>query len=312
MPANNFTLLYVEDDPDSQAQMKMLLEDIVKEFYQAYDGEEGLQIFKEKNPDIILTDINMPLLDGLSMAAKIKEIDKDKPIMLMSAFDDKKHLLKAIEIRIDAFVTKPIDMDILESSLLDIANKLENRYEIESKEKQHKEKLYKLAHFDTLTNLPNRLLFQERLDTALYQAEKNNTTVTLFFIDLDEFKNINDTYGHSAGDEVLKNVAKNVSKYIRNEDTFSRISGDEFSLIIKGSNDENYIDIISEKILEAVSQSVNFKNQSINVTCSIGISSFPQDTVNKKELIHFADIAMYKAKADGKSNYVYYKNIMED
>ena len=308
MSVNNFTLLYVEDDNDTQEQMKMLLEDSVKEFYQAYDGEEGLKVFREKQPDIVLTDINMPLLDGLSMASKIKDIDKDQPIMLMSAFDDKKHLLKAIEIRIDAFVTKPINMNILENSLIDIANKLQTRYEIELKEKQHKEKLYKLAHFDSLTNLPNRLLFQERLDVALCQAKKNKKSVTLFFIDLDEFKNINDTYGHFAGDEVLKSVAKNVSAYIRNEDTFSRISGDEFSLIIEGSIDENYISIISDKILEAVAQTVKFKTQNINVTCSIGISSFPYDTVNKKELIHFADIAMYKAKADGKSNYVYYKN----
>jgi len=311
MPVNSFTLLYVEDDHDSQEQMKMLLEDIVKEFYQAYDGEEGLKIFKEKQPDIILTDINMPLLDGLSMAAKIKDIDKDRPIMLMSAFDDKKHLLKAIEIKIDAFVTKPINIDILENNLRDIAKKLQSRYEIETEERKHKEKLYKLAHFDSLTNLPNRLLFHERLEIALDLAEENNNTVTLFFIDLDEFKNINDTYGHTAGDEVLKTVAKNVSRYIRTEDTFCRISGDEFSLIIKGPIDENYICVISEKILEAVSQTVNFNTQSINVTCSIGISSFPHDTLNKKELIHFADVAMYKAKARGKSSYVYYKSIGE-
>jgi len=311
MNNNSFTLLYVEDDKESQKQMKMLLEDSVKELYQAYDGEEGLKIFKEKKPDIVLTDINMPILDGLSMATKIKEIDSKQPIMLMSGLDDKVHLLKAIEIKVDYFITKPINMDILEDALSGIAKKLQSRLKVEAEDKKHREHLYKLAHFDSLTNLPNRLLFDERLESALRQAEKSNSIVTLFFIDLDEFKNINDTYGHAAGDKVLKVIAQNVEACIRDEDTFFRISGDEFSLIIQGVVADDYVDLVSEKVLKATSTTVDFKGQKINVTCSIGISRFPQDSRNKEELTHFADLAMYKAKEQGKSSYIHYKNMRE-
>ncbi len=127
MPTTDFTLLYVEDDRESQRQMKLILEDSVKKFYQAYNGEEGLKIFKEKNPDIILTDINMPVLDGLSMVKQIKELDATKPIMLMSAFEDKRYLSKAISMKIDFFVSKPINIDILENGLKAIAKKLQNK-----------------------------------------------------------------------------------------------------------------------------------------------------------------------------------------
>jgi len=309
MPVSNFTLLYVEDDRESQKQMKMLLEESVYKLYQAYNGQEGLEIFKEKNPDIILTDINMPILDGLSMAAKIKEIDSQKPIMLMSAFDDKKHLIKAIEIKVDYFLSKPINIDILDNGLASIAKKLQNRLALELEEKKQREELYNLAHLDSLTNLPNRLLFDKTLEKSLLEAVENSNVVTLFFIDLDEFKNINDSYGHLAGDKVLKAVSQNIHKCIRNEDMFFRISGDEFSLIIDGLIDENYIDLVSEKILNAASATIDFNGQSINVSCSIGISRFPHDAQDKEELIHFADMAMYKAKEQGKSNYICYKSM---
>jgi len=309
MSTNSFTLLYVEDDKETQEQMKMLLEDSVQEFYQAYNGEEGISIFKEKNPDIILTDINMPILDGLSMAKKIKEIDSEKPILIMSAFDEKRHFLKAIEIKVDYFISKPINIDILESALVGVAKKLQRKLVSDLEEKRQKENLYNLAHFDSLTQLPNRRLFNKRLEIALDRAKENRNPVTLFFVDLDRFKSINDTYGHSAGDKVLKVVARNVQDCMRNEDTFFRISGDEFSLIINGHVDKSYIDLISQKILKATSTVVHFNNQEIKVTCSIGISRFPQDSRDKEELIHFADLAMYKAKREKKLNYIYYESI---
>jgi DNA-binding response OmpR family regulator len=113
----NFTLLYVEDDTDAQEKMKMMLEDSVKELYQAHDGAEGFSIFMEKKPDVILTDINMPILNGLSMVEKIKDVDSTVPVIVMSAFDNRESLLRAINIGVDYFIPKPIDMDILEDRL---------------------------------------------------------------------------------------------------------------------------------------------------------------------------------------------------
>ena len=107
------TLLYVEDNKDSQEQLKMILQDDVKEFYQAFDGEEGLSMYKKLKPDIILSDINMPILDGLSMIQKIKEIDEHQKVILISAIDDKESLLKALNIGVDFFTPKPINIDTI-------------------------------------------------------------------------------------------------------------------------------------------------------------------------------------------------------
>ena len=309
MSMTNFTLLYVEDDIETQEKMKMILESNVKELYQAYDGQEGLSIYKEKNPDIILTDINMPILDGLSMTKKIKELDSTKPIMVLSAFDDKEFLLKAINIGVDYFIPKPIDIDILDTRLDFFAENLQNKIDIEIAKKREKEYLYNLAHVDSLTKIPNRLYFNSQLEQALSKAKRNNSSVTLFFIDLDNFKNINDTYGHAAGDKVLTSITQNIKNVIRVEDTFSRISGDEFSLIIENITDKTYLDTFAKKILKAASTPIDFHGNILSITCSIGISSYPKDTLSQDELIHLADTAMYEAKKNGKSNYVYFDSL---
>jgi len=284
----------------------MLLEDDVKEFYQAYNGAEGLVLFQEKKPDIVLTDITMPLLDGLSMAKEIKERDREKPIIVMSAFDDRKTLLKAINIGIDYFVLKPIDMNIVYAKLNQIAQNLQNKIDAHNVKKREIEDLYQLAHYDTLTNIPNRFLFDLRVAQSISKAKRDKSVVALFFIDLDNFKNINDTYSHSGGDKVLHDLAKNIQQVIRIEDTFARISGDEFALLVEGIADKTALDDFAKKILKASSTAIKHKEATINITCSIGISSYPKDTTSQKELIHFADVAMYNAKQSGKGRYSYF------
>jgi diguanylate cyclase (GGDEF)-like protein len=306
MQLKNFTLLYVEDDIEIQNHIKLIFEDNFKSFYQASSAEEGLHIFKEKNPDIVLTDINMSGLDGLTMAQEIKKIDKYRPIIVMSAFDDKETLIRAINIGIDYFTPKPIDIDILRDKLHLIAHNLQNKIDVENARKKEISDLYNLAHYDTLTKVLNRFLFDIRLDQALSNAKRNNSVVTLFFIDLDNFKTINDRYGHSTGDKILQSVSNNIKKIIRVEDTLARIGGDEFAIIVEDTMDKGYLNNLASKIVNASSFSMVLNGNTITTTCSVGISKFPQDCNTKEDLIHFADIAMYKAKKLGKSKYTYY------
>ena len=308
MYLNNFTLLYVEDDFVAQELIQELFKDQIKEFYQAYNGQEGLEIYKEKKPDIILTDINMPILDGLKMSKEIKQIDKKQPIVIMSAFDDKKILLEAINMSIDYFTPKPIDIELLTDRLQTIAKHLQNEIDIETARKREIENLYNLAHYDTLTNIPNRFLFNLELDKLISKEQRTDGEFSLFFIDLDNFKTINDTFGHTAGDIVLKTVSQNIKDVIRIEDTFARISGDEFSLIIEDTIDKENINILAQKILDAAAKPIKLDDtKTVNISCSIGISRFPIDATNKKDLLHNADSAMYKAKANGKHSYSYFK-----
>ncbi len=308
MPLKNFTILYVEDNTDAQEQLKLILEDDVKEFYQAYNGEDGLALFQEKKPDIILADINMPLLDGLEMSKRIRRIDSEQPILIISSFDDKNTLLKALNIIVDGFVTKPIDIEKLGYQLNKIAKKLQNKMSTQNTKEKEINNLYNLAHYDMLTKIPNRFLFDIRLKQAINNALKHETNVVIFFIDLDDFKDINDYYGHQAGDKILKSIVNNIKKVIRKEDILSRIGGDEFALIIEGVFNKNYITTLAQKIINASSISIKHRNNMIYASCSLGISMFPEDSSSKKELIHFADIAMYEAKKAGKKSFSFYSS----
>lgn len=307
MNSKDFTLLYVEDDQDAQEWMQMMLKDNFKEYYQAFNGQEGLELYKKHRPDIIITDINMPVLDGLEMAQEIKLKNKEQAIIVMSAFDDKETLLKAINIGIDYFTPKPVDMDILFEKLENITQQLLDKKELQRLQQQEMQNLYNLAHYDTLTGIQNRFLFEENLNKALKRAKRMNYEVIFFFIDIDDFKRINDTYGHAAGDLVLKSVVENIKHVIREEDTFGRISGDEFALIMEITSNKNCdANKVANKIIEALSKNIEFYGKNIKMSCSIGISCFPQDATTAKELLRKADLAMYEAKNKGKSAYMYY------
>ncbi|WP_456480167.1 diguanylate cyclase domain-containing protein [Nautilia sp.] len=295
----NFTLLFVEDDELTQEHMKILFKDSVKEFFQAFDGEEGLKIFKNKNPDIVVTDIAMPVLDGLSMAKEIKKIDKEKPIIIISAYDDKKYLLNAINcVGVNNYILKPLDVEMLEYRLNSIAAQLFSKHETRQKEEEKTKELIDLAFYDTLTKIFNRYVFEETLENYL----SSEVLFSLFLIDLDDFKGINDTYGHPAGDKVLKTVTDNIKKVIRKSDVFARIGGDEFALVIK-ETDRDEIEKIAKKILNAVCIVINYEKEDIKIGCSIGIYIHGKKPDTKEKILKKADEAMYKSKKKGKNRY---------
>jgi len=306
----NFTLLFVEDNQDLQSVMEIVLKDSIKELYQAKNGQEGLDIYKEKRPDIVIADINMPVMDGLSMAKEIKKIDKCQPVIILSAFDDKQTLLEAVNTGVDSFIPKPMDTNFLFEKLYAVAKTLQDRRDAEKARNEELKKLHALAHYDTLTEIPNRLSFDISLNKAIERAKRRRGDVALFFIDLDNFKDINDAYGHAAGDIVLKSVANHIKKIIRTEDTVARIGGDEFALIVESCTNDEYVEILAKRIIGAISEEIETPNSKIKVSCSIGISRFPNDAKTKEELIDMSDKAMYAAKKSIYHKYFNYKNII--
>lgn len=309
MPLKDLTLLFVEDDLTTQEQMKMLLEDDVKEFIQAYNGDEGYQIFLQIRPDIIITDINMPF-SGLKLAKKIKDIDKKIPVIIMSAFADRENLLESINLCTNGFITKPIDMTTLYQQLNKVATFVQTQKKLDSKKKEEIEDLYKLAHYDTLTNTANRFLFNLELDKSIENAKNNNTKFALFFIDLDHFKSINDNYGHEVGDLALKSVVHSISKIISENDLLARRSGDEFLLIVRDLNYNLSFQKLAEQILSGLEKIVFYKNAHIQISASIGISRYPQDAEDKGELLKLADSAMYHAKSSGKARFSFARDLL--
>ena len=168
------------------------------------------------------------------------------------------------------------------------------------------EKLRHQAHHDTLTNLPNRTLFKDRLSQNIINSKRNSEKFALLFIDLDQFKKINDTLGHHVGDEVLIEAAVRLKSVLREEDTLSRLGGDEFTVIIRNIHSIQDSSTVAQKIINSLKDTINVSGHKLHVTSSIGISIYPDDATTDNNLIKYADVAMYKAKDEGRNNYQFY------
>ena len=185
-----------------------------------------------------------------------------------------------------------------------------HKKQIEQQLKEQTELLNFQAYHDALTQLPNRVLFEDRLQQSLNKAEKNGEKLGLLFIDLDNFKQINDTLGHQYGDEVLKIVAKRLAHCIREEDTLARLGGDEFTILIQDLHKSSSVSKVAQQIIESLKPPIKLKNHELHITASIGISLYPKDSQNRNDLLKYADTAMYKAKDEGRNNYQFYSEEM--
>lgn len=173
--------------------------------------------------------------------------------------------------------------------------------------KKNQEELKKLAYFDPLTSLPNRTNFELMLESEIKLNVRNNTTSALMLLDLDNFKVINDSLGHTIGDELLIEVAQRLKTIGRKSDTICRLGGDEFALIIRAPIQREKIQLVANRILKALSEPFYILGNEIFITTSIGISLFPEDSSNKNELIKNVDLAMYEAKKEKKGTYKFFK-----
>ena len=166
--------------------------------------------------------------------------------------------------------------------------------------------IQKMATHDTLTALPNRALFNETLSHAIAQAERHRHSLALFFLDLDRFKNINDTLGHGVGDRILQEAARRLVASVRGADLVARLGGDEFVLLVEQYADPADLDAIAEKILAAFEPTVTVDGHELGLSASIGICTFPGDGRDATTLVSNADIAMYRAKEQGRNRYCFY------
>jgi diguanylate cyclase (GGDEF)-like protein/PAS domain S-box-containing protein len=179
-----------------------------------------------------------------------------------------------------------------------------------SERKRAEEQVKHLAFHDPLTNLPNRLLFNDRLTLAVAQAHRHNQRLAVLFLDLDRFKVINDSLGHSVGDELLRQVAERIQEYVREGDTVARLGGDEFTLLVPGISAEEDAAKIARKICEAIHDPFWIDGRELFVTTSVGVSVYPSDGHDGETLVRNADSAMYRAKEQGRDNYQLYTPAM--
>ncbi len=212
---------------------------------------------------------------------------------------------------------KTSDLIIMNAQLLKKADELERikdqltldiaeRIAAENEVKKQKNILQYQAHHDSLTELPNRTLFSSSLKQGIENAKERQHGLALFFIDLDKFKEINDSLGHDIGDKVLRVVAKMLKNSIRKEDTLARLAGDEFTIVMEELKYSQDASALAHDILNIFSEPICVDEHVLYLTCSIGISLYPQDANNEKDLLKYADTAMYRAKENGRNNYQFY------
>ena len=197
-------------------------------------------------------------------------------------------------------------------AIIEAARDITSHLAIQEKLREQKEMLHYQAHHDTLTGLPNRLLLQDRLHQAIKKAKRERTTLALLFIDLDRFKEINDSLGHEIGDRMLKLMAQKFRKALRDSDTIARLGGDEFTVLLESLPQPGRAAEVGQKLMQALQTPVRIDGHTLYVTASIGISVYPGDGETPQELLRNADSAMYRAKEEGRNTYCYYTADMTD
>jgi diguanylate cyclase (GGDEF)-like protein len=178
--------------------------------------------------------------------------------------------------------------------------------------KKTEEYIKQLAYHDTLTGLPNRTLFNDRFDHALAHASRYQHKLALLVMDLDHFKEVNDSLGHAAGDNLLKEIANRLATIMRKIDTVSRMGGDEFLLLLAEITGEEDASAVAQKVLEAIRQPVVLLGKELKVTASIGIALYPDDGSNLDSLLSNADDAMYQVKRAGRNGFQHYVLLQTD
>lgn len=180
---------------------------------------------------------------------------------------------------------------------------------------QHKEReelIWRQANYDHLTNLPNRQMFQGRLQEAMKNTDQQNSAMALIFLDLDLFKDVNDTLGHAMGDKLLQEVAQRLLLCVRDTDTVARVGGDEFTIIVSDVPNNSVVERICEKVLEQMALPYTLGEHVVCLSASIGVTMYPEDTTDAGELLKFADMAMYAAKECGRNRYCFFLPAMSE
>jgi two-component system cell cycle response regulator len=301
---NDFPILIAEDNPVSRKLMEMTLRQAGYEVVSAENGLEALKVFKERFFPIILTDWGMPEMDGLELCKAIRESPAEGYvfIFLITARDSKKDIIVGLEAGADDYLTKPFDRFELIARLKTALRVLE----LEKSLKDAYEKIRLLSITDKLTGCYNRTYMDEYLAKEIARAKRYIRPVSLVMADIDHFKRVNDTYGHQAGDLILKDFAASIKKGLRKDvDWMARYGGEEFLMVLPETDYESAVSS-ADRFLKSVAESVSSYNGiEIRITASFGVVGFVPSAHNQKMsyemIINRADKALYRAKNDGRN-----------
>lgn len=296
---HNFLILAVDDNSINRIVLEKVLTKVGYQVKVLPSSEECLQFTKVVTPDLILLDLMMPEIDGLQLCKLIKSDPQyeETPIIFLTASDEKKNVIQAFQAGAVDYVTKPFNGEEL---LARIKTHLELKYTRDRLKKALVE-VEKLATLDELTGISNRRNFLKLAHREFKLACRQKRIFSIIILDIDFFKKINDTYGHPLGDVVIKLVAEECNKCLRDEDLCARWGGEEFIIFLTETKIED-AKLVGERIRQKIRcLSLPVDDPNLFITVSIGIAEYNSDDVNVNYIISRADRALYRSKNNGRN-----------
>jgi len=283
------TILIAEDDPDYRQLLSRRASRMGLEVHQAADGLQAMEALKEHKFDALVLDLYMPEHTGLEVIDAARKIDPDIQALILTGSASVETAVEALRAGVYDYLTKPLES--MTSFELALSRALERRYLV-NENKRLFEEIQRLAVTDSLTGLYNRHKLQDSLNTEVERAKRYNRPLSIIMIDMDELKVINDTYGHAAGDEALKLVAKSIECSIRKVDLGTRFGGDEFIVLLPEADSEVAASV-AKRIRETIME-MEFESGKLSV--SMGVVQWHEGFDTPKDFVHAVDEAMYLAK----------------
>ena len=295
-------VLIVDDDRSTRTALRFAMQRNGYAVEEATDGTSALALVARMTPDVILMDAMMPQMDGFTACAKLQELPdcRDIPVLMITALDDNQSIQRAFAVGASDYIAKPLNLAVVNQRVKRVVDA--NRAE---RNMRH------LALNDTLTGLPNRLMFADHLHHAIERVESAGQSLAVLFLDLDRFKFINDSLSHEIGDRLLKEVASRIKRCVRSGDCVARLGGDEFTVLLDELASPGAAANAAEKIRRSIAKPFQFNGQDIFVSASLGISLYPADGKDVSTLLRHAESAMYRAKRRGSAGYEFYEAGME-
>jgi len=298
-------VLLVEDNRIDAQLIRRLLRRVSLSYYRITHVRtlnDAVLSAEELTPDVILADLNLPDSRGTHTVASLQNAYPDIPLVIVSAWEDEGISLRSVAAGAQDYLVKGhIDGANLHRVI---------RYAIERKRTELE--LVRLAQFDQLTGLPNRTLLRERVNHALARAMRSGSGVATLILDMDRFKEINDSLGHEVGDKLLIEAAKRIRANVRDQDTVARLGGDEFAVVLEGVSEAKEVLPVIERILSSLREVNTVEGHEVMTSTSIGIAMYPENGTDLSELLRAADLAMYQAKSTGRSCYQFFADAMQE
>jgi diguanylate cyclase (GGDEF)-like protein len=305
-------ILVIDDDDQIR---RLLLEVLCTEFdcSQASSAEEALTQLADKQFELIISDINMGGMSGLDLVPRVLKENPDAVVVMISGEQTIETAIEALRAGAFDYIMKPLDVRHVEAAAKRALNhsrllKEKQRYkeQLEDLLRERTAQVNRLAYYDTRTDLPNRVLFEDRLGQSLTMAQSTSRPVGVLFLALDQFKKVNDTLGHDRGDLLLKFVADRLQGCVNERDTVARFGGEEFAVLLTDIDGTPQIERTIKTIVDVLRSPFNIEGHEVFVTVSVGASLYPADGLDSQTIVKNAGAALYRAKISGGNNHKFY------